>query len=160
MPTKKPSSQLGRRLASWFHPHLLQIADCRLRDAISNLQSPNLLCAITGATRAFILADGVQKAARRWYSPGPWPGALAVGGAPSLKAVAGLLVLVNGLVYTVKVVFNQTPFVAAIIPRGDAACQVGRATDCACTASLCYNGLNGGPMPSMYLCGGTPDELC
>jgi len=47
------------------------------------------------ANRTAILAKGVGAVAQRWCSPGSWPVALAVGGAASLKAVAGLHVLVN-----------------------------------------------------------------
>jgi hypothetical protein len=32
---------------------------------------------------------GVEAAAPRWFSPGPWPDALAVGGASSLVLVPG-----------------------------------------------------------------------
>jgi len=48
-----------------------------------------------GRTRASILVGDVQEAARRWFSLRLSPGALTVIGAPSLKAVSQLLVLVN-----------------------------------------------------------------
>ena len=51
--------------------------------------------ACIGANRASILAQGRLGSGSEVVSPGSWPSTLAVGGALSLKAVAGLRVLVN-----------------------------------------------------------------
>jgi hypothetical protein len=119
---KKPLVPLGRRFASWFHPTSLQIADCRLhgrQSEISNLKSRG---SITGAARASILAVG------RWGSGSEvvfaWP---AAGSARSRWRI-----LPEGCSRATRprqrVLYN-CQIAGAIIPRRDAACQVGQTTD-------------------------------
>src|SRR5262245_1132487 len=76
---------------------------------------------------------GVGEAARRWCSPGPRPDALAVGGASFLKAVAGLLVLVNVCCAIVKLLARSYHAVTRYVKSAKRLIR-------APLASLCYNG--------------------
>jgi hypothetical protein len=111
---KKPPPRIGTKDCFVVPPNFeleLYIVNCKLtlcQFAICNLQFAIPLAACIGANRASILAQGRLGSGSEVVPPGSWPSTLAVGGALSLKAVAGLRILVNAASTLVRRIIART----------------------------------------------------